>query len=78
MYMSIIFKHFLFETNLHIKVKFYVEPLWGRETLIYKNGLGHMTKMATMPICVQNLHNFLLRNQKFNDLETFYCKVKFG
>ena len=37
---------------------------------IYTNELGHMTNMATMPIYGKNLKNFLLQNQKTDDLET--------
>ena len=32
-----------------------------------------MTKMATMPIYGKTLKNLLLRNQKANDLETWYA-----
>ena len=35
-----------------IEAKFHAEPLWARGTKAYSNGLGHMTKMAAMPICV--------------------------
>ena len=37
---------------------------------MYKNGLGHITKIATMPIYGQNVYNLLLWNQKVNDLES--------
>ena len=30
--------------------KFYVEPPWEGEMKVYIKGLGHMTKMAAMPI----------------------------
>ena len=33
-----------------IKAKLYVEPPWEGGTNVYINGLGHMTKMAAMPI----------------------------
>ena len=39
---------------------------WG--TKVCSNGPGHMTKMATMPICGKNLKNLLLWNQKADDL----------
>ena len=34
---------------------------------------GHMTEMAVMPIYGKNLKNLLLRNQKADDLETWYA-----
>ena len=36
------------------------------------NCLGHMTKMAAMPIYGKNLKNLLLQNQKSYDLETWH------
>ena len=38
------------ETNGPIKVKFHMEFLWDGGTEVCSNGLGHMTKMAVMPI----------------------------
>ena len=43
------------ETALPIKAKFYMEPPWEGGTKVYINGPGHMSKMATMPICGKNL-----------------------
>ena len=43
------------ETAWPIKAKFYVEPPWEGGTKVYINGLGHMTKMAAMPIYGKNL-----------------------
>ena len=43
------------ETALPIKAKFYVEPRWEGGMKVYINGLGHMTKMAPMPIYGKNL-----------------------
>ena len=43
------------ETARPIKAKFYVEPPWVGGTKVYKNGPGHMTKMAAMPIYGKNL-----------------------
>ena len=43
------------ETAWPIKAKFYVEPPWEGGTIVYINGLGHMTKMAAMPIYGKNL-----------------------
>ena len=42
------------ETAWPIKAKLYVEPPWEGGTKVYINGLGHMTKMATMPIYGKN------------------------
>ena len=43
------------ETARPIKAKFYVEPPWEGGTKVCINGLGHMTKMAAMPIYGKNL-----------------------
>ena len=43
------------ETAWPIKAKFYVEPPWEGGTKVCINGLGHMTKMAAMPIYGKNL-----------------------
>ena len=45
---------FFSETAWPIKAKFYVEPPWEGGTKLYMNGLGHMTKMAAMPIYGKN------------------------
>ena len=37
---------------------------------MYTNELGHMTKMAAMPIYGKTVKNRLLQNQKIDDLET--------
>ena len=41
---------FYSETTGPVEYKFYVEPPWDEKTKYYSNGLGHMTKMAAMPI----------------------------
>ena len=38
------------QTTWPIKAKFYVEPLWVGGTKFCSRHLGHMTKMAAMPI----------------------------
>ena len=48
------------QTNFHspiplIEAKFYVESPWDGETKVWSNGLGHMTKLATMRIYGKNL-----------------------
>ena len=45
------------ETALSTEAKFHVEPQWDRGTKFCSNGLGHMTKMATMPIYGKNMKN---------------------
>ena len=42
---------------------------------VCSNGPGHMTKKAAMPIYGKNLKNFLLRNQKAYDLDTWYVAL---
>ena len=51
-----------------------MEPHWEGGTKVYINGLGHMTKMAAMPIYGKNLKN-LLQNQKSYDLETWHVSL---
>ena len=43
------------KTAWPIKAKFHMEPQWDGEMKVCLWGLGHMTKMATMPICVKTL-----------------------
>ena len=43
-------KIFFSKTAWPIKAKFYVEPPWVGGTKVCSRHLGHMTKMATMPI----------------------------
>ena len=64
------------ETAWPIKPKIYVEPPWEGGTKVYINGLGHMTKMAAMPIYGENLKNLLLQNQKSYDLETWHVSLR--
>ena len=52
-----------------------MEPPWDGGTKICSNGPGQMTKMAAMPIYGKKLKNFLLRNQKADDLETWYYTI---
>ena len=46
---------FSLETARPIKAKFHVDHLWDGGTKNCSNGPGHMTKMATMPICDKNI-----------------------
>ena len=50
-----------------------MELLWDGGLNVCSNGPGHMTKMATMPIYGKNFKKNLLRNQKADDLETWYA-----
>ena len=47
---SIFLSFFSAITTWPIEAKFYVESLWDEEKKTFSNCLGHMTKMATMPI----------------------------
>ena len=59
------------ETTGPIEAKIHMEPPWDGETKARPNGPGYITKMATVPIYIENLKkNLLLRNQKAYDLET--------
>ena len=40
---------------------------------LYINGLGHMTKMAVMPIFGKTFKNLLLQNRKSYDSETWHA-----
>ena len=45
------------QTAPPIEAKFHMEPQWDRRTKVCSNGLGHMTKMAAMPIYGKNMKN---------------------
>ena len=47
-------KIFFSKTAWPIKAKFYVEPPWEGGTKVCSRHLGHMTKMAVMPIYGKN------------------------
>ena len=46
---------FSLETASPIESNFYMEPPWDGGTKLCSNDLGHMTKMAAMPIYGKNL-----------------------
>ena len=50
-----------------------MEPPWDGGTKVWSNGPGHMTKMAAMPIYDKTLKSLSLRNQKADDLESWYA-----
>ena len=62
---------FYFETTVPIEVTVHVKPHWDRGKKVCSNGLGHMTKMAAMPIYGKTLKNLLFWNQKADALETW-------
>ena len=64
---------FFSETTGPIETKYHVEPPLNGGTKVCSNGPGHMAKMATMPTHGKNLKNLLLRNQKADDLETWFA-----
>ena len=51
---SIFLNFFSSITTWPIRAKFHMEPPWDRKTKDCSNGLGHMTKMAAMPIYGKN------------------------
>ena len=57
-------------TTEPIAVKFHMEPPWDGTTNVCSNGPGHMTAMS---ICNKHTKNLLFRNQKADDLETWYA-----
>ena len=64
-------------SNGPIEAKFHVEPPWDGETKLCSKGPGYITKMAAMPIYSKNLkENLLLRNQKADDLETWFAGLQ--
>ena len=56
------------ETTEPIEAKFHVEPPWDGGTKVCSNGPGQITKMAVLTLKI-----LLLRNQKADDLETWYA-----
>ena len=67
---------FFSKTTLPIKVKFYMEPPWEGGTKVCINGLGHMTKMAAIPI--HTLKNFSrTRSPMILKLGMQYLELKF-
>ena len=64
---------FSLETARPIEAKFHVEPPWDWKTKVCSNGLGHMTKMAAMPIYSKNLLKSSSLERKADDLQTWYA-----
>ena len=72
---SIFLNFFSSITNWPIEAKFHVEPPWDGGMKACSNDLGHMTKMATMPIYGKTFNNLLLWNQKADDFENWYTTL---
>ena len=69
-------KIFFSKTAWPIKVKFYVEPPWVGRTKVCWRHLGHMTKMAAMPIYgIKPFKNLLLQNRRADFHETWYVAL---
>ena len=69
-----IFLNFFFSiTTCPVEAKFHVEAPWDGGTNVCSNGLGQMTKMATMPIYGKIFKNILLWNLMTDDIETWYA-----
>ena len=47
-----------------IKAKFHREPPWDGETKVCLGGIGHMTKMAAMPIYGKNASKIFFSRTK--------------
>ena len=61
------------ETTEPLEAKFHMESSWNGRTKVWFNGAGHMTKMAAKPLSGKYLKQILLRNQKVDDLETWFA-----
>ena len=61
------------ETTKAIEAKFHMESPWDSGTKVCSNGPGHMTKWPPCPYMVKTLKSLLLRNQRADDLETWYA-----
>ena len=52
-----IFKLLFWSTARPTEAKFHVEPQWEGKTKVCSNSLGHMTKVAAMPIYGKSIKN---------------------
>ena len=72
------------ETAWPIKPEFYVQPPWVGGAKVYLQHVGHMTKIAAMPLNGKNPPKIFFWKQPTNfhetwyDLDLFYGNVKFG
>ena len=62
--MSLRLNIFKFLSLRNCLAKFYVEPPLDGGTKVWSNGLGHMTKMATMTIYGKNLKKIIFCGTK--------------
>ena len=60
------------QTIRTIGIQFHVKTPYDKLAKIHTKLLGHMAKMATMPIYGKKFLALLLRNQKASDLMTWY------
>ena len=67
---STILNDFFSETTGPIETKFQMQPREPLGTKSCSKYLGHITKMAAMPIYGETLKNLLLQKQQIDDLET--------
>ena len=64
------FSNFCFlETAWPIEAKFYVQPPWDGGTKVCSKGVGHMTKMAAMPIYGKNLRKIISGTKRLMTLK---------
>ena len=54
----------------------HIEPFLGQGKIFFLCGLGHMTKMAAMPIYGKIPSNVVFLNLKAYDLETLYVALE--
>ena len=60
---------FFSEPARPVKAKYYMEPPWEIGDFFFcRNGPGHMTKIAVMPISMVKTYENLPENQKSDDL----------
>ena len=68
-------KIFFSKTAGPIEAKFHMESQWDGGTKVCSRGLDHMTKMGTPTYGKKPFKNFLLQNQKANDLVAWYVAL---
>ena len=73
-----IFSKVFSETAWSIKAKIYMKQLLDGGTNLYINKLGHMPKMATMPIYGTNSSKIFSGTQALDDWTLFFCIHPFG
>ena len=66
---------FSWESARPIEAKFHVEPQWDGGMKVCPNDIGHMTKMATMPIYGKNMKSLSFLEQKGWWPWKFVCSI---